>query len=125
LVWRMTHTEARQWKSPTRIEKQVATFSVAAFSIACVEFILGQADKIILGYYLSAAQVGIYAVAMALVGFVPVALQSVNQIFSPAIAELLATGNDSMLQRLYAILIQYIMSLNYLFVLTILFFSKF
>jgi O-antigen/teichoic acid export membrane protein len=39
-----------------------------------------------------------------MVGFVPVALQSVNQIFSPTISELHATGNYPMLQRLYSTL---------------------
>jgi len=36
--------------------------------------------------------VGIYSVAATLVAFVPVALQSVNQIFSPTIADLHAAG---------------------------------
>jgi O-antigen/teichoic acid export membrane protein len=124
LVWRMTPPQARRWNGPARIERRVATFSVTAFSIAGVDFILGQADKIILGYYLSAAQVGIYALAMALVGFVPVALQSVNQIFSPSIAELHATGNHELLQQLYSTLTKWILAFTIPLGLTIMIFAR-
>ena len=53
---------------------------------------MSQADKILIGFYLNARELGIYAVAAALVAFVPIVLQSVNQIFSPTIADLHARG---------------------------------
>src|SRR5262249_20564542 len=80
-----------------------------AFGTAGLEFVLGQADKVLLGRYLDVGQVGIYAVAMALVGFVPIALQSVNQIFSPTISELHAIRNRPMLQQLYSTLTKWIL----------------
>ena len=40
--------------------------------------------------------VGIYAVAATLVAFVPIVLQSVNQIFSPTIADLHARGRSGL-----------------------------
>lgn len=123
-VFKMTPLEARYPGASTRIEKEVAAFSAAAFAIAGVEFVLSQADKIVLGYYLSATQVGIYAVAMALVGFVPVALQSVNQIFTPGIAELHASGNHSLLQRLYTTLTKWILALTIPLGLTIVIFAR-
>src|SRR5215470_8996504 len=103
-VWKMTPAAARAMGPFAPVEREVMTFSLAAFGTAGLEFVLGQADKILLGRYLNVEQVGIYAVAMALVGFVPIALQSVNQIFSPTIYELHATGNRSMLQLLYSTL---------------------
>ena len=123
-VFRMTPPEARHSAVSARIEKEVVAFSAAAFAIAGVEFVLSQADKIVLGYYLSATQVGIYAVAMALVGFVPVALQSVNQIFSPGIAELHATGNHLLLQRLYTTLTKWILAFTIPLGLTIIIFAR-
>jgi len=123
-VFKMTPLQARRSGTSARIEKEVAAFSAAAFVIAGVEFVLSQADKIVLGYYLSATQVGIYAVAMALVGFVPVALQSVNQIFSPGIAEMHATGNHSMLQRLYTTLTKWILALTIPLALTIMILAR-
>ena len=107
-VWKMTPPPARAMSAWVPVEKKVVAFSAAAFGIAGVDFALSQTDKIVLGHYLAPKQVGIYAVAMALVGFVPIALQSVNQIFSPIIAELHALGNRILLQKLYVILTKWI-----------------
>ncbi len=107
-VWKLTPTEARAGGARVPVERKVVAFSAAAFGLAAVDFALSQSDKIVLGYYLAPKQVGIYAVAMALVGFVPIALQSVNQIFSPIIAELHAVGNRLLLQKLYVTLTKWI-----------------
>ena len=50
--------------------------------------------------------------AAALVGFVPVALQSVNQIFSPTIADLHARGDHVLLGRLFQTLTKWILGLT-------------
>jgi O-antigen/teichoic acid export membrane protein len=123
-VWRMTPVEARAWGTLSQVEGKVVAFSAAAFGLAAMDFALSQADKIVLGYYLAPKQVGIYAVAMALVGFVPIALQSVNQIFSPIIAELHAGGNRLLLQRLYATLTKWIVILTIPPALTIVVFAR-
>lgn len=108
-VWKMTPAAARTGGRFGLVEREVVTFSAAAFGTAGLEFVLGQADKILLGRYLDVTQVGIYSVAMALVAFVPIALQSVNQIFSPTISELHALGNRAMLQSLYTTLTRWIL----------------
>ena len=107
-VWRRTPMQARSgtWAP---LGKTVIAFSGAALSLSVVEIALGQADKIVLGCYLPAKDIGVYAVAMALVGFVPVALQSVNQIFSPTISELHSVGDIGMLQRLYSVLTKWVL----------------
>ena len=120
----MRQTEARAQAGLGSFEKRVVAFSATAFGTAALEFILGQADKILLGGYLDVRQVGIYAVAMALVGFVPIALQSVNQIFSPTISELHATGNHSMLQLLYATLTKWVLILTIPLALTMIVFAR-
>jgi O-antigen/teichoic acid export membrane protein len=84
-----------------RLDRKVASFSAITFAIGLVHFALGQSDKIILGYYLKPRDVGVYAVAVTVAAFVPVALQSANQIFSPMIAELHAAENHALLRRLY------------------------
>lgn len=122
-VWKLTPVEVRRAGWSTRLEKRVATFSVAAFSLAAVEFVMGQSDKIVLGYCLSAREVGIYSVAIALTTFVPVALQSVNQIFSPTIAELYASGHHSLLQQLYSSLTKWVVALTLPLALTIILFA--
>lgn len=110
-LWKMTPVLARRTGNFS-MSKEVKAFSAAAFIVALVEFVLGQADKIVLGHYLEAKQVGIYAVAMALVSFVPIALQSVNQIFTPNIAELHAIGSHALLQKLYTTLTRWVLILT-------------
>jgi len=73
------------------------SFSAVAFGVSFLEYLMSQADKILIGFYLNAREVGIYAVAMALVAFLPIVLQSVNQIFSPTIADLYARGQIELL----------------------------
>jgi O-antigen/teichoic acid export membrane protein len=123
-VWRMTPVEARRGGALAPVERKVVTFSAVAFGIAGVDFALAQTDKIVLGHYLAPKQVGIYAVAMALVGFVPIALQSVNQIFSPIISGLHADGNRVLLQRLYRTLTKWVVILTIPLALTIAIFAK-
>lgn len=122
-VWKMTPPEAR-YSDARGFEKRIITFSAATFAVAIVEFVLGQADRIVLGHYLDAKQVGIYSVAMALVGFVPVALQSVNQIFAPNIAEMYASGSHALLQELYSSLTKWVVALTLPLALTIVFLSR-
>jgi O-antigen/teichoic acid export membrane protein len=108
-VWKLTPRPARSTGGFGHIEKRVVQFSATTFGIAVVHFVLGQADKIALGYYLDAKQVGIYAVSIAVAGFVSIALTSVNQIFSPMIAELHSAGNHQLLQTLYAWLTKWVL----------------
>jgi O-antigen/teichoic acid export membrane protein len=122
-VWKMTPAAARFAGSATRVESDVVAFSAVAFGIAALQFVLSQADKVVLGYYLSARMVGVYSVAVALVGLVPIALQSVNQIFSPVIAELHTTGNKALLQQLYSTLTKWIFIVTLPLALTIMAFA--
>jgi O-antigen/teichoic acid export membrane protein len=68
-------------------------------------------------------QVGIYAVSMAMVSFVPIALTSVNQIFSPTIAELYSMGNHALLQRLYISLTKWVLIITIPLALAVIMFS--
>jgi O-antigen/teichoic acid export membrane protein len=112
-AWRLTPRAAR--RSPVeapKVEPEVYWFSAAVFGVSCLEFLLAQTDKIILGIFLDVRQVGIYAVAASLVAFVPVALQSVNQIFSPTIADLHARQERMLLGRLFQTLTKWIIGLT-------------
>jgi len=112
-TWKLTPSAARHFSGKARkVEAEVLWFSAAVFGVSLLEFLLAQADKIMLGIFLDVRQVGIYAVAGALVGFVPVALQSVNQIFSPTIADLHARGERQLLARLFQTLTKWIVGLT-------------
>ncbi len=108
-AWRLTPKLARSDLSVIpRLDRRVVSFSALAFGVAFLEFVIAQADKILIGFYLNPREVGIYAVAAALVAFIPIILQSVNQIFSPIIAELHTRHEHALLERIYQTLTKWI-----------------
>jgi O-antigen/teichoic acid export membrane protein len=124
-VWHLTPVAARRIPGQApRVEAEVFWFSTAVFGVSILEFLLAQADKIILGAFLDVRQVGIYAIAASLVAFVPVALQSVNQIFSPTIADLHARGERALLGRMFQTLTKWIIGLTLPLAFVMIVFSK-
>jgi len=111
MVWKMTPLPARvPFRISSHLEPEVISFSVTAFGVGFLEFLMAQADKILIGFFLNARSVGIYAVAMAIVAFIPVLLQSVNQIFSPVISDLHSRGQRELLGRLFQTLTKWILA---------------
>ena len=94
------------------LERQVASFSAFAFAVGLLEFVMAQSDKVLIGVYLTARDVGVYAVAMVLVSFVAIVLQSMNQIFSPIIADLYARSEHAMLARIFQTLTKWSLGLT-------------
>jgi len=85
-TWKLSPEPARRPSFGLPIlEPDVVSFSVTFFGVQALTFLLGQSDKVLLGIYINPREVGIYSIAATLVAFVPLALQSVNQIFSPTI----------------------------------------
>ena len=113
-IWQLTPPASRPVPvaAGLTLQQEVVSFSMVLFAVQALEYCLGQTDKIILGIYLNAREVGIYSIAAALVGFVPLALQSVNQIFSPTIAELSARGESALLARLFRSLVKWTLGLT-------------
>jgi O-antigen/teichoic acid export membrane protein len=113
-VWKLTPKAARAFSGVLApVENEVISFSAIAFGVSFLEYLMSQADRILIGFYLNAREVGIYAVAMALVAFVPIILQSVNQIFSPTIADLYARGQIELLGRIFQTLTKWILGLTF------------
>lgn len=124
-VWWLTPKPARRaQQTAVPMEREVFWFSAALFGMSFLDFVLAQTDKILLGVFLDVRQVGIYAVAATLAGFVPVALQSVNQIFSPTIADLHARGERALLGRLFQTLTKWILGLTAPLAFVMIVFSK-
>ncbi|HZR56180.1 MAG TPA: flippase [Terriglobales bacterium] len=112
-VWRLTPQAARSFSLQVPIlEKQVISFSAVALGMSFVEFLMAQADKILIGFYLDTRALGIYAVTAALIAFVSIILDSVNQIFSPSIAHLHARGEIELLGRIYQTLTKWVLGLT-------------
>ena len=112
-VWRRTPSQARalSLKIP-RLSGEIVSFSGAVYGIDFMKFLLAQSDKIFVGAYLSARDLGVYTVSAAIVTYVPIVLQSVNQIFSPTIAELHSSGQVLLLARLFRTLTKWILGLT-------------
>lgn len=112
-AWRMTPKDSRFSRaSLPPLEPEVKAFAVAAFGMGALEFLVSQADKILLGFYLNAALVGIYVVASTLSALIPLILQSVNQIFAPVIADLHSRDRKDVLQRLFQSLTKWILGFS-------------
>ena len=114
MVWRLTPVMARSLDAKKLwIEPEVWSFSAAMFGVGLMEFFMGQTDRVALGFYRGAHDVGIYAVAAALVAYEPIILQSVNQIFAPVIADLHARGEIVLLGRLFQTLTKWMLGLTF------------
>ena len=107
-----------------RLDRKVASFSAVTFAIGLVHFALGQSDKIILGYYLRPRDVGVYTVAVTVAAFVPIALQSANQIFSPMIAELHSAETVTLLRRLYVFITKWATAITLPLAFSVIIFSR-
>ena len=129
-VWNLTPKAARQpfsgsaAASAPLFEKEVVSFAASLLGIQVLEFVSGQGDRILLGIYLNAREVGIYSVAASIVAFVALFLQSINQIFGPTIAELHAKGDKVLLLRLYQTLTKWSLGLTIPLALGITIFAK-
>ena len=129
-VWKLTPKTAPQplgVQEPAKLplfEKEVVSFAVVLFGMQALEFATGQSDRIMLGIYLNAREVGIYSVAASMVAFVGLFLQSINQIFAPTIAELFSKGEHDLLLRLYQTLTKWALGLTIPLALGIMIFAK-
>jgi O-antigen/teichoic acid export membrane protein len=94
------------------LPRDVWSFSAAMLGIGLLEFLMVQVDRVALGHYLSARDVGIYSIAAAMVAYVPLVLQSINQIFSPTIADLHTRGEHALLSRLFQSLTKWVIGLT-------------
>lgn len=111
LAWKLTPVPARFSSQPLPpLEREVVSFAGASLGMNVVDFLSSQADKILLGLFLSPKLLGIYVLASTLVAFVPILLQSVNQIFAPVIADLYARGESVILGKLYRTLTRWILA---------------
>ena len=114
VVRRLTPVEARFFgQTGSTPAKEIWSFSAAMLGIGFLEFAMSQVDRVALGFYLGAREVGIYSVAAALVAYVPLALGSVNQIFAPTIADLYARADRALLTRLFQSLTKWILGITF------------
>jgi O-antigen/teichoic acid export membrane protein len=112
-VHELTPAQARfSAQRGSKLEKEVWTFSTAMLGIGFLEYLMAQVDKIALGFFRGPREVGIYSVAAALVVYIPLVLSSINQIFSPTIADLHTRADHALLARLFQSLTKWVIGLT-------------
>jgi O-antigen/teichoic acid export membrane protein len=104
--------------------REVWSFSAAMLGVGLMEFLMIQVDRVALGFYRGAREVGIYSVAAAVVAYVPLALSSVNQIFSPTISDLHTRGQHILLGRLFQSITKWVIGLTLPLACTIIVFAR-
>jgi len=113
LVWRLTPKLARSFSGPLApVDKAVVSVSATTLGLALLGFGMSHADVVAIGRYRNAHELGVYALASAIVGFVCIVLNSVNQIFGPTIADLYARKQHDLLSRMFQTLTKWILGLT-------------
>ncbi|HEV2397053.1 MAG TPA: oligosaccharide flippase family protein [Candidatus Sulfotelmatobacter sp.] len=113
VAWKLTPAVARfRFESLPPMDPEIKAFAAAALGMGALDFLVSQADKILLGFYLNPTMVGIYVVASTLSALIPLILQSVNQIFAPVIADLHAQHRKDVLQKLFQTLTKWVLGLT-------------
>lgn len=124
-VWRFTPVEARGLLHlPPPLEPEIWSFSKAAMGLAFLQFLMAQMDKVTLGFYRGAREVGIYSISAAVVAYISLILNSVNQVFSPMIADLHTRNDFAMLGRLYRALTKWIFGLTLPLAITVMVYAS-
>jgi O-antigen/teichoic acid export membrane protein len=124
VVWKLTPVARDMKVAVSRPDSEVLNFSATVFGIASLSFVVSQSDKILIGFYQNARALGVYAVAAAVVGYIPLALQSVNQIFSPTITDLHTRGEGQLLGRVYQALTRWVLAFTFPLVMVIVVFAR-
>ncbi len=81
-------------------------------------------DKIVLVYFLSTFELGIYSVTLTIAAFIPLVLTSVNSIFSPIISQLHSQNKLNDLAHYFKLSGKYIFLLSFPLMVFIFLFSK-
>lgn len=107
-----------------RLQPEVRWFAASMLGMAVLGFVAGRADRLVLGYFLPAKQVGIYAVATSAAALCALVLQAVNSIFAPTIASLHTAGEHTLLSGLYQTLTKWIIALTFPLIMLFVIFSR-
>jgi len=112
-IWRLSPPEARSPNLKSLgVGREIWSFSVSMFGFGMMQFFMVQTDRVALGVYRGAHDVGIYAVVVSIIAYETIFLHSVNQIFAPVIADIHTRGEREVLARLFQTLTKWILGLT-------------
>jgi O-antigen/teichoic acid export membrane protein len=103
LIWNLIPEPVKHLKTvkPIPWDKNLLSLSGVFLGLKILGMFSGEIDKLVLGGFMSASDVGVYSIAMTLGGFIFILLKSLNTVFAPIISELHATGKHEEMKRIY------------------------
>ena len=101
LAWHLTPSAARPLLREIRHEVAVYAFAGTMMGISLLSVTTNSLAPLLLGMFLSASDVGIYSIALTLVGIMTIVQSNINSVFAPHIPELYAAGDTPELMTIY------------------------
>jgi O-antigen/teichoic acid export membrane protein len=95
-----------------RIATSARNFALSYMGIELIDFATNHADRLVIGYFLDAKYVGIYAVATSAGVLVTIILRAISSVFSPMISSLHAQHKQKLLAHLYQIVTKWTLGLT-------------
>lgn len=112
------------WKNVLKLNKEEKKYSSNLLITNGVAALRNHGDKILLVYYLSTYELGIYSVVLTIASFIPLVLTSVNSIFSPIISQLHAQNKLKELSHYFQLSGRYVFILSFPLMVFLFIFSK-
>jgi O-antigen/teichoic acid export membrane protein len=106
-----------------RIATRARDFALSYMGIELIDFATNHADRLVIGYFLDAKRVGVYAVATSAGVLVTIVLRAIGSVFSPMISSLHAQNKQKLLAHLYQIVTKWILGLTLPLVFVLVFFA--
>lgn len=103
LIWKITPSPVKAIKSINKIpwDKNLLSLTGVFLGLKILAMFSGEIDNLVLGGFMSPADVGVYSIAMTLGGFIFILLRSLNTVFAPIISELYTLGKQDEMKRIY------------------------
>ena len=108
----------------TSVRKELFSFSWPVTLVEASRLIFGWTGTLMLGYFITSYDVGIYNAALPTAGLMQIALASFAAIFMPVISELYSNRKYEDIRRIYRIVTKWIFTIVFPGFLLILIFSK-
>ncbi len=99
--------------TPIFENKELVLFSLPLFFSGALNFIMMWTDILLLGYFRSASEIGIYESAVKAATLVIIPLNAVNTIFAPMISEYHSQNAKDKLEKMFKITTKWIFTLSF------------
>ena len=109
---------------PEYIKRELLSFSVPLMAGSFVKTVMTRIDIIMIGYFITAADVGIYNVAVPTAQLLTIFTGSMSALFLPILTELYAKEKKRDLTMVYKTVVKWTFYLNYPLLLIMIFFSN-